>query len=82
MSSLNAKCFDIRKEIQDFINNNIVKILLSVTVAMIFLIANSQILIYAAISGTWLLSFVSLFVIGFAFAYVLISFIFRILGKQ
>lgn len=78
---MKARCFDWKQEVRKYIDNNIVKILLSITIAMIFVIANSQMLIYAALCGTWFLTFISLFVIGYVFAYVLLSFVFRILGK-
>jgi phosphoglycerol transferase MdoB-like AlkP superfamily enzyme len=78
---MREKCFDWTKEIMDYIDNNIIKILMSISIAMIFVIANSKILIYAALFSSWFLAFFSLFVIGYMLAYVILSFVFRIIGK-
>ncbi|WP_225423808.1 hypothetical protein [Companilactobacillus zhongbaensis] len=78
---MKTKCFDFRSAFKGYIENNIVKILMSITIAMIFVIANSQILIYAAIYGTWMLAFTTLFVLGYMLSYAILSLVFRLLGK-
>ncbi|WP_125770811.1 hypothetical protein [Companilactobacillus furfuricola] len=78
---MKTKCFDFKSAFKGYIDNNIVKILMSITIAMIFVIANSQILVYAALYGTWLLAFATLFIMGYMLSYVILSLVFRILGK-
>ena len=78
---MGAKCLTLKDVIRNFIDNNIVKILLSLTLTMIFLIANSQVLICAAIYGTWFVTFFSLMIVGLLFSYALVEIVFQIIGK-
>ncbi|AKP66294.1 hypothetical protein [Companilactobacillus ginsenosidimutans] len=78
---MKAKCFDLKKELLNYVNDNILNILLSFSIAMIFVIANSQVLINAALYGSWFLAFFSLFICGFTLSYILISFIFKLIKK-
>ncbi|KRL68151.1 hypothetical protein [Companilactobacillus versmoldensis] len=78
---MNAKCFSWIDYFKDYFENNVLKIIMSITVAMVFVIANSQLLIYASIYGTWLLAFMTLFVFGYMLAYGVLSLLFRIIDK-
>lgn len=76
---MGEKCLDHKQLIEKFIEDNIVKILLSITMGMIFVIANSRYLIMATLYGSWFLTFFGLLIIGTFFSYWLLSLVFKIL---